>query len=103
MIKMITDDQALRDSVAAQISSISNSLIWAAQYQAPAQIVEDGQSILVAELRFNHEVDRNVLDDAISDISGMLSSCEIGTKITLHDCGHDSDNTCTETLIYEVV
>ncbi len=103
-INIICNDQPSLDAVAAEIPVATDPSLWQQEYGGAVQELNmDGNKTLVSSLSFNNDSDRITVEEAIIGVAGVLTGCESGTRITLHDCNHDGSGGCVETMIYEVL
>ena len=101
----LCDTQAVLDAVEAELPSIANPIVWATEYEGSTQGTDDntGYKFIACTIRFNLEADRDIVENAITSLSGILAGCEVGTFIQIHTCGHDDGSDCDATLVYEVI
>jgi len=103
---IISNDQDTLDGIMAALPGRDDLRVWAEQYEAPTQSVdENGDSVLVGMIRFNEDQDRADVAEAAEAVGGMFALCEPGSYLRLHTCHHDEDppKPCKITTLYEVV
>jgi hypothetical protein len=55
-------------------------------------------------IRFNAETERQLIFDQLMDVSGIFTSCNIGSYIKYHDCKllMENDKACADEIVFEV-
>lgn len=105
-LRIISNDQKTLDYVLAALPGQDDPRVWAEQYQAPTQDVdESNDAVLLGMIRFNEDADRADIEYAVQGVSGMFARCEPGSYLRLHTCYHDENppKPCEVTTLYEVV
>lgn len=105
-LMIVCNDKTTLDAITNALPSADDSRVWAEQYQAPVQSVdENGNAVLSGMVRFHEDIDRTDIEDAVQSVGGMFSLCEPGSYLRLHDCYHDTTppKSCEVTTLYEVV
>jgi len=105
-LRIVCNDKTTLDAIAAALPGVDDARMWAEQYNAPTQLVdENGDFVLSGMMRFNEDVDRAGVEDSVQGIAGMFALCEPGSYLRLHTCHHDETppKPCEVTTLYEVI
>ena len=103
-INIICTDAVTLDAVEAELPDVLDATVWDGEYRAPYRgVTEEEETTLSCGVRFHNAAGRDAIEEAVIALTGVLSGCEPGTYIRLHDCNHDGTGACLVSLIYEVV
>lgn len=104
-LTIYSENQGLLDSIVTLFPSQQDGRVWDVEYNAPTQRINmDGLTVLNAVVRFHASADRDDVTQAITDLTGIFVTCDVGSTIQLHTCYHDeTPKSCEVTTVYEVV
>ena len=100
----IETTEAVKDTVLAQLPEESDERVHAESGYRVIATASGDTATINAAIRCNDESDQVAIVDSVLSQDGMFSSCEIETKVQLHDCTHDgTGGPCVIQSVYEVV
>lgn len=103
---IICDDTQTQNEIKKVFPNKDDYGVWSVEYQYPTEYINSNNNRAIkGAVCFIDRIDRDNMEETISQIQGMFVLCEVGSWMRLHICNHDGDTggNCEEEIIYEVI
>lgn len=85
-----TDNNGRRNAVQQVLPDIDDSRIWNVEYENVDTVDhDDGIKVLIINISFHVESDRNGVFNSVKGIEGIIQGCEFGSYMKEIKCYHD--------------
>lgn len=85
---IINNNQGILNAVKNLLPVKEDARVWSGEYSLHEDITKDGDSYLIAMIRFYDVAERTGSLNSIKGLSGVLSQCLPGSYIRTHKCYH---------------